>query len=59
MSFLLGPLGYALLGKWALAVLCLLTLNWFLLGFFTVPIHTGRMIDSARRELDHLDRLEE
>lgn len=50
VAFVFGPLGYALLGKWTLAVLCLVTLNWFLLGFLVAPIHCRKLIDDARHD---------
>lgn len=51
-AFVFGPIGYALLGKWALAFLCLVTFNWFLTGFLTAPLHVRRIIDQARADLD-------
>lgn len=52
LGFLLGPLGYVYVGKWGLALICLLTFNYALLGIVIVPIHTRRMIESARQELE-------
>lgn len=55
LAFVAGPLGYAYVGKWGLAVLCLLTLNWFLLGFLVAPLHVQRIIESARSDLDAME----
>lgn len=51
VSFLITPLGYWMVGKKMLAIVNLLTLNYFLLGPFVVPIHTYMMIDNAEEEL--------
>lgn len=52
VAFVFGPLGYALLGKWALAILCLVTLNWFFTGFIVAPLHVDRIMRSAEAQLD-------
>jgi len=52
VSFLLSPAGYLMIGKTGLAIINFLTLNYFLLGFIIVPIHTWRIIGAAREELE-------
>lgn len=51
VSFLLTPAGYLMVGKTGLAIINFLTLNYFLLGFLVVPIHTWKIIENARDEL--------
>lgn len=51
VSVLLTPVGYLMIGKTGLAIINFLTLNYFLLGFIIVPIHTWKIIENARDEL--------
>ena len=51
VSLLLTPAGYLMVGKTGLAIINFLTLNYFLLGFVIVPIHTWKIIGNAREEL--------
>lgn len=55
LGFLLGPLGYAYVGKWGLAVVNALTLNYFMFGVIIVPLHTWYMIEQSERELERLE----
>lgn len=50
-SLLISPLGYWMIGKRALAIINILTLNFLLLGIIIVPIHTWTAIDNAEEEL--------
>lgn len=52
VSFLISPIGYVMIGKTGLALINLFTLNYFLLGIILVPIHTWKIIDNARDELN-------
>ncbi|WP_210409218.1 zinc ribbon domain-containing protein [Methanococcoides sp. NM1] len=52
LSLLITPLGYVYVGKWGLAIINFLTLNYLLFGIIIVPIHTYSMISNARKELD-------
>lgn len=52
VSLLVTPLGYVMVGKIGLAILNFVTFNFFLLGFFIVPIHVWKIIHDARDELD-------
>jgi hypothetical protein len=51
VSFLLSPLGYVLVGRWGLAIVNFLTLNYLLLGVILVPFHTKSIIENARDQL--------
>lgn len=51
-SIFITPLGYIYIGKWGLAVINFLTLNYLLFGVIIVPIHTYLMISNARKELN-------
>lgn len=51
VSFLLPFVGYIMVGKTGLAIVNLLTLNYLLLGFIIVPIHTYKIIGNAQEEL--------
>lgn len=51
LGFFLSPLAYVYVGRPLLALVNLLTLNWFLTGFIVVPLHTRKIIKSARAEL--------
>lgn len=51
VSFLITPAGYLMVGKTGLAIINFITLNYFLLGFIVVPIHTWKIIGNARDEL--------
>jgi len=50
-GLLITPIGYLKVGKSGLAILNFFTLNYFLLGFIIVPLHTRQMIKDARDEL--------
>lgn len=52
LGFLISPLGYYYVGRTGLALVNLLTLNYFLVGFLVVPLHTWFIIGNARDELD-------
>lgn len=52
VSLLLTPAGYWMVGKKWLAVINLLTLNYFLLGFVIVPFHTRSIIKNSRKRLE-------
>lgn len=52
LSLLITPLGYVYVGKWGLAIINFITLNYLLLGFIIVPINTCSMISNARKDLD-------
>lgn len=51
LGFFISPLGYVYVGKWGWAAINFITLNYLLLGFFIVPIHTWHMIDQAEDDL--------
>lgn len=51
VGFLIPFVGYLMIGKTGLAIINLLTLNYFLFGFIIVPIHTWKIIGNARDEL--------
>lgn len=51
LGFFLPPIAYLYIGKRRLAVFNLLTLNFFLLGFVIVPLHTRSAIKNARQQL--------
>jgi hypothetical protein len=51
VALLLTPAAYWMIGKKALAAVNLFTLNFFLLGFFIVPIHCYIAIGNAEEEL--------
>lgn len=51
VGFFLSPVGYIMLGKWGLAILNFITLNYFLLGIIIVPFHCKKIIDDANEEL--------
>lgn len=51
VGFLLSPVGYWMVGKKGLAIVNLLTLNFFFLGPIIVPIHCWSMISNAEEEL--------
>jgi hypothetical protein len=52
VSFLLTPAGYVMVDKLVLAIVNLLTFNYFFLGFIIVPFHTKSIIENAREELE-------
>lgn len=52
VSFLLTPAGYVMVDKLALAIVNLLTFNYFFLGFIVVPFHTKSIIENARADLE-------
>lgn len=52
VSLLITPVGYLMLGKTGLAIINFFTLNYLLLGFIIVPIHTWKIIGNARDELE-------
>lgn len=52
VSFLIPFVGYIMVGKTALAIINIFTLNYLLLGFIIVPIHTSKIIGNAREELE-------
>jgi len=54
LGILISPLGYVYVGKWSLAIINFLTLNYFLLGPIIVPIHAYSIISDARKKLDVL-----
>ena len=49
VSFLLPPVGYWLVGRTGLAVICLFTGAFVLTGIVIVPIHTWVIISGARK----------
>lgn len=51
VSFLLPFVGYIMVGKTGLALVNIFTLNYLLLGFIIVPIHTNKIIGNAQDEL--------
>lgn len=51
ISFLIPFVGYIMVGKTGLAIINILTLNYLLLGFFIVPVHTYKIIGNAQDEL--------
>lgn len=51
VSFLLTPIGYYMVGKTGLAIINLLTLNYFFIGPLIVPFHTRKIIKDAKSEL--------
>lgn len=51
VSLLVTPLGYWMVGRKMLALVNFLTLNFALLGFVIVPIHTYLIIKGARKKL--------
>lgn len=52
VGFTFTPVAYLMVGKPWWAALNFLTLNYFLLGFVFVPLHTWMIITNARKELD-------
>lgn len=50
LGIFLPPLAYVYVGKYRLAVLNVITLNYFLMGIVVVPIQTRNAIIKARRE---------
>lgn len=51
LGLFLPPISYVYIGKYRLAVLNLVTLNYLMLGVVIVPIQTRNAIINARREL--------
>jgi len=51
LGIFITPLAYVYVGKNMLALLNFLTLNYFLLGFIIVPIHTWKIINDAQETL--------
>lgn len=51
VGFLISPLGYWMLGKTGLAIVNVLTFNYFLLGFLIVPFHCYSLVNDAKEEL--------
>lgn len=51
LGFFLPPLAYVYVGRYRLAIINLLTLNYLLLGLIIVPLQTRSAINNARREL--------
>lgn len=51
LGFFLPPLAYVYIGRYRLAIINLLTVNYLLLGFIVVPLQTRSAIKNARREL--------
>lgn len=51
LGFFFPPVAYWLIGKRALAVVNVLTLNFLLLGFIIVPLHVWKIISDAEDEL--------
>ena len=51
LGILISPLGYVMLGKWGLAAINFITLNYVLLGPIIVPIHCYKIIQNANEEL--------
>lgn len=45
------PFGYMYVGKWGWALLDVLTLHYFFLGFVLAPLHIVKMISDAKGEL--------
>jgi len=52
LGIFVTPFAYVYVGKNMLALLNFLTLNYFLLGFVIVPIHTWKIINDAQQELE-------
>ena len=52
LGLLLTPASYWYVGRTGLALVNFLTLNYLLLGFIVVPIHTYKIIQNARDELN-------
>jgi hypothetical protein len=52
LGFFISPLAYVYLGKWKWAVINFFTVNYLMLGFFIVPLHTVSQISDARDTLD-------
>jgi hypothetical protein len=52
LGFFISPLAYVYLGKWKWAVINFFTVNYLLLGFFIVPIHTFFQISNAKDKLN-------
>lgn len=50
LAIFLPPIAYIYIGKWAWALVNLLTANFLFLGFIIVPIHTYMSINSAKEE---------
>jgi uncharacterized membrane protein YvbJ len=51
VGILISPAGYWMVGKKALSIINLLTLNFFFLGLIIVPIHCYVIIGNAQKEL--------
>lgn len=51
VGFLLPPVGYVMVDRNVLALICLLTFGYLLFGFIIVPWHTRKMVLDARKEL--------
>jgi hypothetical protein len=56
VGFLLTPVAYVLVGKYGLALVNLLTFNYFLLGPIIVPFHVRNIIRDAREELEQIEQ---
>lgn len=46
-----GPVGYIYVGKWGWALLNILTIHYFFLGFLLVPLHILKIISDAKSDL--------
>lgn len=49
IGFLIPPIGYIYLGKWAYAAINFFTANYLLLGFFIVPVHCYKIVSDAKK----------
>lgn len=52
LGLLLTPASYWYVGKTGLALVNFLTFNYLLLGFIIVPVHSYKIIEDARDELN-------
>ena len=52
LGLFISPLAYVYLGKWKYAVINFFTLNYLLIGFLAVPVHTYMQISDARGQLN-------
>lgn len=51
LGLLVPPIAYVYIGKYRLAALNFITMNYFMLGIVIVPLQTRNTIVDARREL--------
>ena len=56
LGLFLSPVAYIYVGKWAWAIVNLLTINFLLLGFVIVPIHTYYSIVMAQNEVENEEK---